>query len=187
MTPESIAILEQARQEMEGAITHLEHEFSKIRTGKASPAMLEGVKVDYYGTPTPIEQIGNISTPDARQIIVQPWEKNLLNAIDKAIQAANLGFNPQNNGEILRINVPSLTEDRRKDLVKKAKAEGENARISIRNLRRNANEIAKKLEKAGLPEDEVKGLEKEIQGLTDFYIAKTDKALEAKEKDIMTV
>ena len=187
MTPESIAILEQTRLEMEGAITHLEHEFSKIRTGKASPAMLEGVKVDYYGTMTPIEQIGNISTPDARQIIVQPWEKNLLNAIDKAIQAANLGFNPQNNGEILRINVPSLTEDRRKDLVKKAKAEGENARISIRNLRRTANEVAKKLEKAGLPEDEVKGLEKEIQNLTDFYIAKTDKALEAKEKDIMTV
>jgi ribosome recycling factor len=187
MTPESIAILEQTRKEMEGAIVHLEHEFTKIRTGKASPAMLEGIKVDYYGNMTPIEQIGNISTPDARQIIVQPWEKNMLNAIDKAIQAANLGFNPQNNGEILRINVPSLTEDRRKDLVKKAKAEAENTRVGIRNLRRNANELAKKLEKAGIPEDEIKGLEKEIQGLTDAYIIKTDKVLEAKEKDIMTV
>jgi ribosome recycling factor len=187
MNAESIAILEQTRIDMEGAIDHLEHEFSKIRTGKASPAMLEGIKVDYYGTPTPLEQIGNISTPDARQIIVQPWEKNLLNAIDKAIQAANLGFNPQNNGEILRINVPSLTEDRRKDLVKRAKAEGENAKVSVRNLRRIANEVAKKLEKAGLPEDEVKGLEKEIQLLTDAYIAKVDKLMDAKEKDIMTV
>lgn len=187
MNPESIAILEQTHQEMEGAIIHLEHEFSKIRTGKASPAMLEGIKVDYYGNMTPIEQIGNISTPDARQIIVQPWEKSMLNAIDKAIQAANLGFNPQNNGEILRINVPSLTEDRRKDLVKKAKAEAESTRVGIRNLRRNANELAKKLEKAGIPEDEIKGLEKEIQGLTDAFILKTDKALETKEKDIMTV
>ena len=136
---------------------------------------------------TPIEQTANISTPDARQIIVQPWDKSVLGLIDKAIQAANLGFNPKNEGEILRIMVPPLTEERRRDLVKKAKNEAENARIGIRNIRRTANESAKKLKKEGVPEDEIEKLETTIQKITDDFIIKVDKILEIKEKDIMTV
>jgi ribosome recycling factor len=136
---------------------------------------------------TPIDQTANISTPDARQIIVQPWDKSVLGLIDKAIQAANLGFNPKNEGEILRIQVPPLTEERRRDMVKRAKNEAENARISIRNIRRIANETAKKLKKDGTPEDEVDKLETDIQKITDEYIGKVDKILDAKDKDIMTV
>ncbi len=187
MTAESMMVLESARKEMQGVITHLEIELQKIRTGKASPQMLDGLKVDYYGTPTPVEQIANINTPDARQIIVQAWDKGMLKEIEKAIINANLGFNPQNNGEVLRINVPSLTEERRKELVKKAKTEAENTKVAVRNIRRTANENGKKLEKAGVPEDEIKGLEKEIQNLTDGFISRVDKILETKEKDIMTV
>jgi ribosome recycling factor len=168
-------------------LIHLEKEFQKIRAGKASPQMLEGVRIDYYGVMTPIEQTASISTPDARQIIVQPWDKSVIGIIEKAIQAANLGFNPRNEGEILRIIVPALTEERRKELFKKAKTEAENARISIRNIRRSANETAKKLEKEGVPEDEADKLEEDIQKLTDDYISKVDKILETKEKDIMTV
>jgi ribosome recycling factor len=149
--------------------------------------MLEGVKIDYYGVITPIEQTANITTPDARQIIVHPWDKSVIGAIEKAILAANLGFNPKHEGEILRILVPALTEERRRELVKKAKTEAENARVSIRNIRRNSNETAKKLKKEGIPEDEVDKLEADIQKLTDDYIQKVDKILETKEKDIMTV
>ena len=149
--------------------------------------MLEGVKVDYYGTMTPIEQVANINTPDARLIVVQPWEKNMLSPLAKAIMDANLGFNPQNNGEVLRIAVPPLTEERRRELVKKARNEAENAKVSVRNMRRSAVEDAKKLEKEGIPEDEIKVLEKEIQNVTDHYISKIDKIVETKEKDIMTV
>jgi ribosome recycling factor len=149
--------------------------------------MLDGVKIDYYGVMTPIDQTANISTPDARQIIVQPWDKSVLGLIDKAIQAANLGFNPKNEGEILRILVPPLTEERRRDMVKRAKNEAENARISIRNIRRIANETAKKLKKDGVPEDEIDKLEADIQKITDDFIAKVDKILELKDKDIMTV
>lgn len=187
MTPESMMVLETTQKEMQGVLTHLEIELQKIRTGKASPQMLDGLKVDYYGTPTPVEQVANINTPDARTIIVQAWEKSMLKEIEKAIMNANLGFNPQNNGEVLRILVPSLTEERRKDLVKKAKNEAEGTKVAIRNIRRTANDTGKKLEKSGLPEDEVKLLEKEIQGMTDGFILKVDKILEAKEKDIMTV
>lgn len=187
MTDESLFILETMKEGMAHAVSHLEKEFHKFRTGKASPQMLEGVKVDYYGTPTAIDQVCNINTPDPRQIIVQPWEKNMLSPIAKAILDANLGFNPQNNGEILRIQVPPLTEERRRDLVKKAKAEAENAKVAIRNVRRSAHDDAKKLEKEGVPEDEVKVLEKDIQNLTDQFIARVDKVLELKEKDIMTV
>lgn len=187
MTADSLLVLENARKEMQGVLTHLEIELQKIRTGKASPQMLDGLKVDYYGTPTPVEQIANINTPDARQIIVQAWDKGMLKEIEKAIINANLGFNPQNNGEVLRINVPSLTEERRKELVKKAKTEAENTKVAVRNIRRTANETGKKLEKAGVPEDEIKGLEKEIQNLTDGFINRVDKILETKEKDIMTV
>ena len=187
MTDDSILCLEETRENMDKVISHVEKEFYKIRAGKASPQMLEGVKFDYYGTLTPIDQAANINTPDPRQIIVQPWDKSVLGIIEKAILAANLGFNPKNEGEVLRIIVPALTEDRRKEMVKKAKTEAENAKISIRNIRRNANEMAKQLKKDGIPEDEVKQLENEIQKLTDNYISDIDKVLEAKEKDIMTV
>ena len=187
MSDEAEFCLEEASEGMVHAIAHLEKEFQKLRAGKASPQMLEGVKIDYYGVMTPIDQTANISTPDARQIIVQPWDKSVLGLIDKAIQAANLGFNPKNEGEILRIMVPPLTEERRRDLVKRAKGEAENAKISIRNIRRIANETAKQLKKDGIPEDEVERLEASIQKLTDDHIAMVDKILEVKEKDIMTV
>lgn len=179
--------LEEAKEGMHLAVSHLEKELQKVRAGKASPQMLDGVKIDYYGSMTPIDQTANISTPDARQIIVQPWDKSVLGLIEKAILAANLGFNPKNEGEILRIIVPALTEERRKDLVKKAKSEAENAKISIRNIRRLANDTAKKLKKDGVPEDEVDKLEEDIQKLTDEHIVKIDKILEGKEKDILTV
>ena len=179
--------IEEAKEAMHHAVQHLEKELQKVRAGKASPQMLEGVKIDYYGSMTPIDQAANVSTPDARQIIVQPWDKSVLGLIEKAILAANLGFNPKNEGEILRIVVPSLTEERRKDLVRKARAEAETAKISIRNIRRLANETAKKLKKDGVPEDEVDKLELDIQKLTDEHILKVDKILETKEKDILTV
>lgn len=187
MTEETQFALEEAREGMQLALQHLEKEFQKIRAGKASPIMLEGVKIDYYGAMTPLEQTANITTPDPKQIIVQPWDKSVLPLIDKAIQAANLGFNPKNEGEILRIIVPPLTEERRRDLVKKAKTEAENSKISIRNIRRSANDTAKQLKKDGTPEDEISKLESEIQKLTDDYIEKIDKILETKEQDIMTV
>jgi len=166
---------------------HLEREFQKIRAGKASPSMLNGVRVDYYGVSTPIEQTANINTPDPRQIIVQPFDKSIIHEIEKAIQNANLGFNPQNEGEIIRINVPPLTEERRIELVKKAKSVTEESKVGVRNTRRSANEEAKKLEKDGMPEDDTKHLMDEIQKLTDKYIEKIDELLELKEKDIMTV
>ncbi|MBE0647523.1 MAG: ribosome recycling factor [Bacteroidales bacterium] len=187
MSEETEFTLEEAREGMQLAVSHLEKEFQKIRAGKASPMMLEGVKIDYYGVMTPIEQTANISTPDARQIIVQPWDKGVLGLLEKAIMAANLGFNPKNEGEILRIVVPPLTEERRRDLVKKAKMEAENAKISIRNIRRAANDTAKTLKKDGTPEDVVTRLEGDIQKITDDFIAEVDKFLDVKEKDIMTV
>jgi ribosome recycling factor len=179
--------LEETKEGMLLAVQHLEKEFQKLRAGKASAQMLDGVRIDYYGVMTPIDQTANISTPDARQIIVQPWDKSVLGLIDKAIQAANLGFNPKNEGEILRIMVPPLTEERRRDLVKRAKAEAENAKITIRNIRRIANETAKKLKKEGVPEDEVDRMEAEVQKLTDDHVSMVDRILEIKEKDIMTV
>ncbi|MEI6748045.1 MAG: ribosome recycling factor [Bacteroidales bacterium] len=187
MNEEAQYIIEEMKENMLHALTYLDREFQKIRAGKATPQMLEGVRVDYYGTLTPIEQISNINTPDARQIIVQPFEKPMLGPIDKAILAANLGFNPQSNGEILRITVPALSEERRKDMVKRAKHEAENARVTVRNIRRAVIDDCKKLEKDGMPEDDVKVLEKDVQHITDQFIVKVDKMLEAKEKDIMTV
>ncbi len=187
MNEEVTFVIDEAEEGMKNVLSHLDKEFQKIRAGKASPAMLEGVRVDYYGSMTPIDQVSNINTPDPRQIIVQPWEKSMLAPIEKAIMAANLGFNPQNNGEVLRIIVPPLTEERRRDLVKKAKVEVENAKVTVRNIRRSAMDSGKKLEKEGTPEDEIKQLEKEIQNLTDSFISKIDKSFEAKEKDIMTV
>ena len=187
MTEEIEFCLEEAREGMQGALQHLEKELQKLRAGKASPQILEGIRIDYYGVMTPIEQTANINTPDARQIIIQPWDKSIIGVIEKAILAANLGFNPRNEGEVLRIIVPPLTEERRRDLVKKDKNEAENAKISIRNIRRTANDTAKQLKKDGIPEDEVDKLETDIQKLTDDFIIKAEKILENKEKDIMTV
>ncbi|MGF7077628.1 ribosome recycling factor [Mucilaginibacter sp. 3215] len=176
-----------AKVNMDKAVEHADNELNKIRAGKASPSLLDDVKVDYYGTPTPLSQIGSVNTPDARTIVVQPWEKSLLGAIEKAIKEANLGLNPQNDGIIIRINVPPLTEERRRDLVKKAKGEAENGKIAVRNIRKDANEKIKKLKSEGVSEDEIKVGEAEVQKLTDVYIAKVDQLSEAKEKDIMTV
>jgi len=149
--------------------------------------MLEGVLVDYYGTRTPLNQVANVNTADSRTLVVQPWEKSMLTPIEKAIMMANLGLNPQNDGVIIRILVPALTEERRKDLVKKAKSESENAKVSMRNIRKEANEELKKLQKSGTPEDEVKIAEEKVQVLTDGFVVKCDKHLELKEKEIMTV
>ncbi|RVU01795.1 ribosome recycling factor [Mucilaginibacter limnophilus] len=176
-----------AKALMEKAIEHTDNELTKIRAGKASPSMLDDLTVDYYGSPTPLSQVGNVNTPDARTIVVQPWEKSLLGPIEKAIKDANLGVNPMNDGVIIRINVPPLTEERRRELVKKAKGEVESGKIAIRNIRKDANEKIKKLKSEGVSEDEIKTGEGEVQKLTDSYIAKADQLSEAKEKDIMTV
>jgi len=187
MNEEAQMCLDEAKEGMESALQHLDRILQKIRAGKASPQMLEGIKIDYYGAMTPIEQTANINTPDPRQIIIQPWDKSILGELEKAIMNANLGLNPKNEGEVLRISVPPLTEERRLELVKQAKGEAENSRISIRNTRRSANELAKSLEKDGLPEDESKKAQEMIQELTDEYIKKVDEMLDAKEKDVMTV
>ncbi len=173
------------REKMENSITHLESELLKVRAGKANPAMLDGIFVDYYGVRTPLNQVSNVSTPDARTLSIQPWEKAMLDPIIKAIQAANLGFNPTNNGSLVIINVPALTEERRKELVKKARSEGEVAKVSIRAARKEALEELKKLDK--LPEDEKKGAETKIQEITDDYTKKVDNHLDRKEKEILTV
>lgn len=187
MTEESQMVLSETEESMQKSIDHLDREFQKIRAGKASPQMLEGVKVDYYGVMTPIDQTANINTPDPKQIIVQPWDKSMVPIIEKAILAANLGFNPKNEGEVLRILVPPVTEERRRELVKKAKQESEDTKISIRNSRRTANDMAKDLEKEGIPEDEVKKLQEKIQELTDKFVKQVDEKMDEKEKDIMTV
>lgn len=178
-------ILDMASDSMKKSIDHLEKELLKIRAGRANPGMLEGVMVEYYGAMTPLSQISNINTPDGRTLSVQPWEKNLISDIEKAIMHANLGLNPQNNGEMVIINIPPLTEERRKDLVKRARAEAEEARISIRNARREANEELKQVDE--LSEDQLKDAEQEVQELTDKYVKRVDGILERKETDIMTV
>jgi ribosome recycling factor len=179
--------LDETTDRMKKAIAHLEQELSRIRAGKANPSILEGVKVDYYGVDTPLNQVSNINTPDAKTIMIQPWEKNLLEPIERAIMAANLGYNPINNGEVLRINIPALTEERRGQIVKQVKSEGENAKVSIRNTRKWANDEFKQLQKDGLSEDAEKAAEDEVQKLTDEYTQKVEELVEAKEKDIMTV
>jgi ribosome recycling factor len=180
-------LLDTARTQMEKAIQHLEVELAKIRAGKANPSILENVLVEYYGTKVPISQTASINTLDARTLVIQPWEKNMLQPIEKAIQLANLGFNPHNDGSVIRITIPPLTEERRKELVKLSKQIVEEAKIGIRNARKEAMETVKKLQKEGMPEDESKVLEQKIQKLTDEYVAKCDKHLELKEKEIMTV
>lgn len=180
-------ILDSATESMNNSIAHLEKEFLNIRAGKASPAMLGGVFVDYYGSQTPLSQVANINVPDARTITIQPWEKAMLQPIEKAIMIANLGFNPMNNGDNIIISVPALTEERRRDLVKQAKAEAEDAKIGIRNVRKDANTDIKKLEKDGVSEDACKGAEESVQDLTNSYIKKIDDLLVVKEAEIMKV
>ncbi|TLX73896.1 ribosome recycling factor [Labilibacter sediminis] len=187
MTEEIEILLEMVKEKMDKAIVHLEHELVKIRAGKASPGMLEGVMVDYYGSMTPLQQVANVNTPDPRTIAIQPWEKAMIEPIEKAIMLANLGLNPENNGELVRINVPALTEERRKDLVKQVKKEAEDARISLRNVRRDANEELKKMKKDGLAEDLEKDAEGEVQKLTDNYSSIVEEHFKKKEKDILTI
>jgi len=179
--------LDDCKDGMTKAVTHTESELTKIRAGKASPGMLDGIYVDYYGTPTPLAQVSNVNTPDARTIVIQPWEKSLLSTIEKAIMDSNIGLNPQNDGSIIRLAVPPLTEERRRDLVKKVKEETEKGRVAIRNIRKESNEAIKKLKNDGASEDEIKVGEAEVQKLTDTYILKVDQLAELKEKDIMTV
>ncbi len=185
---EELALIKMDTEEtMRKAITHLEAELVKIRAGKANPNMLDGIVADYYGSPTPLAQIANISVLDARTISVQPWEKNMLQPIERAIIASNIGINPQNDGNFIRLFLPPLTEERRKELVKRCNGEGENGKVSIRNIRRDAIEQIKKLQKDGLSEDIAKGAEAEVQDLTNRFILLVEKHLEVKEKEIMAV
>ncbi len=177
-------IIDTTKEGMEAAMTHLEKAFIKIRAGKASPVMLSTVMVEYYGSPTPLGQVSNVNTPDARTISVQPWEKSLLQNIETAIMNANLGFNPMNNGEMIIINVPPLTEERRRDLVKQAKSEAEDAKVSVRSARQEANKELKKLD---ISEDLLANAEVDVQTLTDNYIKKIDSVFEVKEAEIMKV
>jgi len=187
MNEELKLIIDTTEESMQESVTHLENELVKIRGGRASTGMLDGIFIDYYGANSPLNQVANLSTPDARTISVQPWDKGMLDPIMRAIQAANLGFNPTNNGSMIICAIPPMTEERRKTLVKKAREEGEQAKVSIRNARRDANEEVKKMLKNGLPEDEGKEGEAKIQQLTDAYSQKVDKHLEIKEKEILTV
>ncbi len=180
-------IIDDGEMSMKKAISFLEAELVKIRAGKANPAMLDGITVEYYGSPTPINQVANINVMDARTLSIQPWEKSTLQPIERAIIAANIGITPQNDGVNIRLFLPSLTEERRKELVKKSAAEAEHSKITIRNIRRDAIEEIKKLQKEGLSEDTAKDAEKEVQDITDKYISLIEKHLAAKEKDIMAI
>ena len=184
----SKACIDEAKNSMQSAIHFLEKELEKIRAGKANPGMLDGVKIDYYGTPTEISQAANINTPDPRTIIIQPWEKSIVGAINKAILDANLGFTPRHEGDILRIIIPPLTEERRKELVKEVKKKGEDGKVAIRNVRRDGNDAFKKLSKAeDISEDQIKQLEDQLQKITDKFIKDVDALIESKSKEILTV
>jgi ribosome recycling factor len=187
MTEDLQLIYDELKSSNAKSIVHLENELLKIRAGKATPSMLQSVMVDYYGSPTPIQQVANINSMDARTLTVQAWEKNMLQEIAKGIINSNLGLNPQNNGEQLIIQIPPLTEERRKDLVKKAKAESEHAKVGIRNNRKDGIDMVKDLKAEGLSEDMTKDAENEIQNITNSFIKKVDELVEAKEKDIMTI
>jgi ribosome recycling factor len=188
MNPDDIKSIQQhAEDQMKKAIDHLEVELVKIRAGKANPQMVDGITVDYYGSPMPLNQVSNVSVMDARTLSIQPWEKNMLQPIEKAIIAANIGIHPQNDGNIIRLFLPPLTEERRKDLVKKCHAEGEHSKVAIRNIRRDAIEHIKRLQKNGLSEDATKDAEAIVQALTDKFIVTVDKHLASKEKEIMVV
>lgn len=188
LTDRAKEILKAAEQKMQDATAFLEEDLKSYRVGKANPAIFNNVIVDYYGCPTPIPQMAAVSTPDAKTITIQPWEKNMIQKIEKAILDANVGMTPSNNGELIRCTVPPLTEERRKDLIKKAKGAGENSKVVVRNARRDAIELLKKAQKnEGMPEDTEKEGEEEVQKVTDKFIKKVDEIVSAKEKDIMTV
>jgi ribosome recycling factor len=187
MSEELSNITAHALESMDKAISHLEAELVKVRAGRANPNMFDGLVVDYYGNPTPINQVGNISVTDARTLVIQPWEKNMLQPIERSIIAANLGVTPQNDGLIIRIFLPPLTEERRKEIVKRVHQEGEHSKVAIRNIRRDAIEHIKKLKKDGLSEDLAKDSEDEVQEMTDKYISIVDKHLAQKEKEVMSV
>jgi len=184
MNEEIKFIIDSAKEQMENAVEHLKKELANIRAGKASPAMLRSVMVDYYGSQTPLSQVANINTPDARTITIQPWEKNMLQEIERGVMVANIGFNPMNNGESIIINVPALTEERRRELAKQAKAEVEHDKVSVRNARKDANNDVKKLD---VSEDMKDNTEADIQDLTNKYISIIDDLYAEKEKEIMTV
>ena len=187
MADDITSIIAVADDQMKKAIGHLETELQKIRAGKANPQMIDGIVVDYYGSPMPIGQVANVSAMDARTLSIQPWEKNMLQPIERAIIAANIGINPQNDGSFIRLFLPALTEERRKELVKKCHAEGEHSKVAIRSIRRDGIEHIKKLEKDGLSEDAAKDAEAEIQQVTDKFTAMVEKHLTAKEKEIMSI
>jgi ribosome recycling factor len=187
MNEEIELIIEETEDRMNKALEHLEHELARLRAGRSNPALLDGVSVDYYGVNSPLNQVSNINTPDAKTIMIQPWEKNMLGTIEKAIMAANIGLTPVNNGEVIRINIPPLTEERRHQLVKQVRNEGETAKISIRNARKWANDELKRLLKEGLPEDLEKNAADKVQEITNSFNSKVDKVMTVKEKDVMTV
>lgn len=188
LTERAKDIVNQTDVKMKEAVNFLEEDLKTYRVGKANPAVFNGVSVDYYGTPTPVAQVASITTPDAKTLAIQPWEKSMIPKIEKAIIDANLGMTPQNNGEVIRCTVPALTEDRRKELIKKAKAAGENAKIVIRNARRDGIDLLKKAQKnEGLSEDAEKEAESEVQKLTDNWVKTVDNYVSQKEKDILTV
>lgn len=176
------------KEKMQKTVDHLETDYASIRAGRANPHVLDKIKVDYYGTPTPIQGVGNISIPDPRVIQIQPWEKSLLKTIEKAIQASDVGINPTNDGNVIRLVFPELTEERRKDLAKDIKKKGEEAKVAVRNIRRDGNDAFKKLSKSGdVSEDEIASLEDELQKVTDKFIKKIDEMIDEKSKDIMKV
>lgn len=187
MSEDINSYLSKGKASMEGSIDHLGKELVKIRAGKANVSMLSGIKVEYYGNPTPLSQVANVSTPDSKTLAIQPWEKPMLANIEQAIFAANLGLTPMNDGEFVRITIPPLTEERRRDLVKQAKAAGEDAKVSIRNARQKLMDFIKKEVKDGYPEDAGKKMEEEVQKSVKDFAAKIDALIEQKEKDIMTV
>lgn len=180
--------LQQYDNKMQKSFDNLLEEFGSIRAGRANPHVLDKIRVDYYGTPTALQQVANISVPEPRMLLIQPWEPNMVREIEKAIMTSDLGINPTNDGKVIRLTFPELTEERRKDLAKDVKKKGENAKVAVRNIRRDANDSLKKLSKSSdVSEDEVKQLEDEVQKLTDKYIGKVDKAVEEKTKEILTV
>lgn len=181
------ARLQQYEDKMKKAIEFLEADFGAIRAGRANPHVLDKLRVDYYGTPTPIQQVGNVTVPEARIIQIAPWEKSLLKEIEKAIMTSDLGINPTNDGSVIRLVFPELTEERRKDLVKEVKKKAEESKVAVRNIRRDGNDAFKKLGKTEISEDEVKQLEEQLQKLTDKYIKDVDALMETKSKEIMTV
>jgi len=187
MNEEVDLVIEETRDRMQKALEHLEYELSRLRAGRATPVLLDGITVDYYGVNSPLSQVSNINTPDPKTILIQPWEKSMLGTIEKAIMAANIGLTPMNNGEVIRIGIPPLTEERRHQLVKQVRNEGETAKISIRNARKWANDELKKMLKEGLPEDIEENASESVQEMTHEFSAKVDKVMALKEKDVMTV